>query len=126
VTYPGLERHPQHALMRDQLNHGQGFGGLLTIDLGDRERAYRFMELLQNQHRFGFMAVSLGYAETLMSASASSTSSELDDHALRTAGIGPGLVRMSVGITGALEDRWTALRAALVEVGAVARGAAGA
>ncbi len=119
VTYPGLARHPQHALMRDQLNGGQGFGGLLTIDMGDRDRAYRFMELLQNQHRFGFMAVSLGYAETLMSASASSTSSELDDDALRDAGIGPGLVRMSVGITGALEDRWEALHSALVEVGAV-------
>lgn len=120
VTYPGLRRHPQHALMRRQLNAGQGFGGLLTIDLGDRARAYRFMDLLQNQHRFGFMAVSLGYAETLMSASASSTSSELSDDALAAAGIGPGLVRMSIGITGALEDRWAALAAALRDVGAVA------
>ncbi|MBK9031095.1 MAG: aminotransferase class I/II-fold pyridoxal phosphate-dependent enzyme [Myxococcales bacterium] len=123
VTYPGLPSHPQHALMCQQLNAGQGAGGLLTIDLGTRDRAYRFMELLQNQHRFGFMAVSLGYAETLMSASASSTSSELTDDALATAGIGPGLVRMSVGITGALEARWAALHAALLEVGAIAAGA---
>ncbi len=120
VTYPGLPAHPQHALMKRQLNPGQGFGGLCTIDLGSRERANRFMDLLQNQHRFGFMAVSLGYAETLMSASASSTSSELTDEALAAAGIGPGLVRMSIGITGDLEDRWAALHAALREVGAVA------
>ena len=120
VTYPGLPAHPQHALMRRQLNPGQGFGGLCTIDLGSRERANRFMDLLQNQHRFGFMAVSLGYAETLMSASASSTSSELTDEALAAAGIGPGLVRMSIGITGDLEDRWAALHAALRAVGAVA------
>ncbi len=119
VTYPGLPRHPQHELMKRQLNPGYGFGGLLTIDLGARARAYRFMELLQNQHRFGFMAVSLGYAETLMSASASSTSSELSDEALRQAGIGPGLVRVSVGLTGTLEDRWTALHSALAEVGAI-------
>lgn len=121
VTYPGLERHPQHALMQRQLNPGQGFGGLLTIDLGERERAYRLMDLLQNRHRFGFLAVSLGYAETLMSASASSTSSELSDDELRRAGIGPGLVRMSIGFTGDIEDRWRALREALVEVGALAK-----
>ena len=119
VGYPGLPTHPQHALLRAQLNPGYGFGGLLTIDLGTAERASRCMEILQNRHRFGFMAVSLGYAETLMSCSATSTSSELDDAALRAAGISPGLVRVSVGYTGALEDRWTQLRAALVEVGAV-------
>lgn len=118
VLYPGLPSHPQHALMKRQLNPGQGFGGLFTLDLGTRARAYQFMEVLQNQHRFGFIAVSLGYAETLMSASASSTSSELPDEALAAAGIGPGLVRMSIGITGDLEDRWTALHSALRAVGA--------
>lgn len=120
VTYPGLPSHPQHALLARQLNPGYGFGGLCTIDLGSRERAYRFMDLLQNQHRFGFMAVSLGYAETLMSASASSTSSELSTDAVAAAGIGPGLIRMSIGITGDVEDRWAALHAALRAVGAAA------
>lgn len=119
VRYPGLRSHPQHALLRGQLNPGQGFGGLFTLDLGTRARAHELMEVLQNRHRFGFMAVSLGYAETLMSASASSTSSELPDEALAAAGIGPGLVRMSIGITGDLEDRWRALASALREVGAV-------
>jgi methionine-gamma-lyase len=116
VTYPGLPRHPQHDLMRRQLNPGQGFGGLMTIDLGERARADRLLDDLQRR-QFGFVAVSLGYAETLMSASASSTSSELSDDELRAAGIGPGLVRMSSGITGDLEERWTALRAALRAVG---------
>ena len=52
-----------------------------------------------------------------MSASASSTSSELSDAALAAAGVGPGLVRMSVGITGALEDRWRALGGRLAAAG---------
>ncbi|HTM21364.1 MAG TPA: aminotransferase class V-fold PLP-dependent enzyme [Kofleriaceae bacterium] len=116
VTYPGLPTHPQLRLMAAQLNAGYGFGGLLTLDLGSSARASRFMEILQNQHRFGFMAVSLGYAETLMSCSASSTSSELDDAALAAAGISPGLVRISIGYTGALEDRWQQLQAALAAV----------
>ncbi len=118
VTYPGLVTHPQYGLMRRQLNPGHGFGGLLTIDLGERARADRFLDELQRKHRFGFIAVSLGYAETLMTTSASSTSSELSDDELRAAGIGPGLVRMSVGITGDLEERWAALRAALATVNA--------
>jgi len=122
VQYPGLRTHPQHDLLRRLANPGYGFGGLLTIDLGTRDRAYQCMEILQNEHRFGFMAVSLGYAETLMSCSASSTSSELSDDALRAAGISPGLVRVSVGYTGDLETRWEQLRDAVTKVGAT-RGA---
>ena len=63
------------------------------------------MEHLQNVEDFGYMAVSLGFSDTLMSASASSTSSELDAEALTRAGISPGLVRLSVGYTGDLEAR---------------------
>ncbi len=113
VRYPGLPSHPQHEVMKRMLNPGFGFGGLLTIDFGTAERANRFMETLQNEHSFGFMAVSLGYFETLMSCSGSSTSSELSEEDQRAAGISPGLVRMSVGITGSLEQRWSQLGAAL-------------
>ena len=67
------------------------------------------MGLLQNEHQFGLMAVSLGYSETLMSCSASSTSSEMPEEELEMAGIRPGLVRLSIGYTGALEQRWSAV-----------------
>ena len=75
------------------------------------------MSLLQNKYRFGFMAVSLGYFDTLMSCSGSSTSSELTDEDKSAAHISPGLVRMSVGYTGTLEQRWRQLKSALDEVG---------
>jgi methionine-gamma-lyase len=68
---------------------------------------------LQNKDRFGFMAVSLGYFETLMSCSASTTSSELTTDEQTDAGIRPGLVRMSIGYTGSLEQRWKQLKDAL-------------
>jgi methionine-gamma-lyase len=119
VNYPGLPEHPQHALMESLINKGgpgagggYGFGGLLTIDLGTTELANQFMETLQNEHSFGFMAVSLGYFETLMSCSGSSTSSELSEEDQRAAGISPGLVRMSVGITGSLGQRLEQLESA--------------
>lgn len=117
VVYPGLESHPQHQLFCAQLNKGYGFGGLLTLDLGSLGRANAFMEHLQNRHGFGFMAVSLGYSDTLMSASGASTSSELPEDALEDAGIGAGLVRLSMGYTGTLEQRWDQLEDTLRYVG---------
>ena len=71
VVYPGLADHPDHELLGRLANDGFGFGGILCIDLGDSRRANEFMEILQNKDRFGFMAVSLGYFETLMSCSGS-------------------------------------------------------
>lgn len=117
VTYPGLPAHPDHALLRRLANPEFGAGGILTLDLGAQDRAFEFMELLQNERRFGLMAVSLGYSETLMSCSAASTSSEMPEEELRKAGIAPGLVRMSVGYTGTLEQRWEQLRAVLQKMG---------
>lgn len=106
VTYPGLPSYPQHDLMRRLSNPGgYGFGGLLTLELDSLPRAKRFMEHLQNESGFGLMAVSLGYFDTLMSASAASTSSELTAEELAKAGISSGLVRLSVGLTGSLEQR---------------------
>lgn len=119
VNYPGLPQHPQHALMRTLSNEGFGAGGLFTIDVGTREAADEFMTLLQNKYQFGYMAVSLGYFDTLMSASASSTSSELSDADLRSAGIAPGLVRISIGYTGSLEHRWHQFESALRDIGMV-------
>jgi len=117
VNYPGLSTHPQHDLFRLLSNEGFGAGGLFTLDLGTREAANEFMTLLQNKYRFGYMAVSLGYFDTLMSASASSTSSEMSDEDLRAAGIAPGLVRISIGYTGSLEHRWHQFESALRDVG---------
>jgi methionine-gamma-lyase len=116
VCYPGLPQHPDRALFDELRCPDYGHGGVLTLDMGSEESANRLMSLLQNKYRFGFMAVSLGYFDTLMSCSGSSTSSELSDEDRSQAGISPGLVRMSVGYTGTLEQRWQQLRSALEDV----------
>ena len=120
VIYPGLPGHPDHDLLRRIGNPAYGCGGVLCVDMETTERAYRFMEFLQKHSRFGYMAVSLGYFDTLMSCPGSSTSSELSEEDRRRAGISPGLVRMSIGYTGTLEQRWSQLRRALREVAACA------
>lgn len=113
VIYPGLEEHPDHALFKSMANKGYGYGGLIGVDMETEERANRLMNLLQNHTQFGFIAVSLGYYETLMSCSGSSTSSEMNTEAKELAGISPGLIRMSVGYTGTLEQKWGQLEMAL-------------
>ena len=105
VCYPGLPSHPQHGLLAPMVNSGYGFGGLLTVDCGTTERADRLMGVLQNDERFGFIAVSLGYFDTLMSCSGSTTSSEIPPEDQVRSGLSPGLVRISVGYTDNLDDR---------------------
>jgi methionine-gamma-lyase len=113
VIYPGLPNHPQHELLGRIGNKQFGYGGIFCVDLETAERANQFMDYLQNKERFGYIAVSLGYFDTLMSASASSTSSEMSAADLSRAGISPGLVRVSIGYTGSLEQRWNQLADAL-------------
>ena len=119
VCYPGLPRHPDHELFNELRSSEYGYGGVLTLDVGDEETANVLMSYLQNEQRFGYLAVSLGYFDTLMSCSGSSTSSELSDDDKAAAGISPGLVRMAIGYTGTLEQRWGQLLAALEHAGIV-------
>jgi methionine-gamma-lyase len=105
VGYPGLKSHPQHRLFDEILNQGYGYGGMLTIDCGSRKQAEKFMRILQNDEDFGYIAVSLGYFDTLMSCSGSSTSSEIPPEDQAKMGLQPGLVRLSVGFTGSLQER---------------------
>jgi methionine-gamma-lyase len=119
VRYPGLPDYPEHELFKELYCEEYGFGGIFTIDCGTEEKANALMSCLQNDMRFGYMAVSLGYFETLMSCSGSSTSSELSEDEKADAGISPGLVRVSIGYTGTLEQRWTQLRGALEQCGII-------
>ncbi len=117
VSYPGLRSHPQHSLIKSMVNPGYCSGGMLTIDCGTKEKAEELMSLLQNKERFGLIAVSLGYYDTLMSCSGSSTSSEIPPEDQSKIGISPGLIRMSIGYTGSLEARLEQIERAVRAVG---------
>ncbi|MEU3470392.1 aminotransferase class I/II-fold pyridoxal phosphate-dependent enzyme [Streptomyces sp. NPDC048387] len=99
VHWPWLRTHPSYALARKVLSGG---GGLLSFELhGGREAGRAFVEGV----RLARLALSLGGVETLVTHPASTSHRELDERALAHAGIGPGLVRMSVGIEDP-EDLW--------------------
>ncbi len=116
VIYPGLASHPDNRLTDDMRNEGFGYGGILAIDCGSREKAEHLMEILQNEEKFGLIAVSLGYFDTLISCSGSSTSSEIDIEDQQRMGLSPGLLRIALGYTGCLETRMEQLKRAVKRV----------
>jgi O-succinylhomoserine (thiol)-lyase len=92
VYYPGLTGHPQHALARRQQH---GFGAMLSFDLkGGEDAVFRLVERLK---LYAF-AESLGGVESLIEHPASMSHAAMSPEAQTAAGIGPGLVRVSVGI----------------------------
>jgi cystathionine gamma-synthase/methionine-gamma-lyase len=95
VYYPGLPDHPQHDLAT-KLFSSQGYGGVLSFEIKDADRAaaFRFMDALQ----LCAPATTLGdiYSEVLHPATASHRS--LSEAERARIGITEGLVRLSAGI----------------------------
>lgn len=106
VFYPGLPGHPGHDLARRQQ---QGFGGMLSFELaGGAAAAQAFLGAL----RLFSLAESLGGVESLACHPATMTHVPLGPEGRTRAGIGDGLVRLSVGIE-SLADLQDDLAAAL-------------
>lgn len=91
VFYPGLASHPQHELACRQMN---GFGGMVSVELGTRERVEKVVTGL----RVFTLAESLGGVESLTCHPASMTHASVPPERRATIGIGDGLLRFSVGI----------------------------
>lgn len=120
VHYPGLASHPGHALAaRQQL----GFGAMLSVELdggpgGAEALAVRaFVDGL----RCFTLAESLGGVESLVAHPSTMTHAAMSAEARAAAGIGDGLLRLSVGIEH-VEDLLADLRAALQRAQAAVRG----
>jgi methionine-gamma-lyase len=97
VIYPGLPEFPYHELLRSMLHPEYGFGGMLSIDVGNFEDSSKMMEIMQLEG-VGYLAVSLGYFKTLFSNSGKSTSSEIPEELQKEMGMTEGLIRFSIGL----------------------------
>ncbi len=92
VHYPGLPDHPDHETARRILD---GFGGMLSIELSSGEAgATQFVRAL----RLAKLAPSLGGVETLVSEPRHTSHASLSEADRAGQGIGPGFVRISLGI----------------------------
>ncbi len=91
VYYPGLPDHPQHELAKKQM---RGFGGMISVDFGDVEKAKK---ILKNVKIFT-LGESLGGVESLISHPASMTHASVPKEEREKMGLTDSLVRLSVGI----------------------------
>ena len=91
VMYVGLPTHPQHDLAKRQMS---GFGGMISIELGSRERAAYLLKRV----RLFSLAESLGGVESLISHPATMTHASVTPELRLELGITDGLVRLSCGV----------------------------
>jgi cystathionine beta-lyase/cystathionine gamma-synthase len=108
IYYPGLPSHPQHDLACRQM---KGFGGMISLDLGDVNRARRMVEAT----RIFRLAESLGGVESLIGHPATMTHASVPVAMRNAMGLTDSLVRLSCGIEDAedlMEDLTRALAAA--------------
>ena len=91
VLYPGLASHPQHELAKRQMT---GFGGMISIELGTRERA----DAVLRKVKVFSLAESLGGVESLISNPASMTHASVPADRRAQLGLSDGLVRLSCGV----------------------------
>jgi O-acetylhomoserine (thiol)-lyase len=93
VHHPHLASHPDAALARRL--YPRGCSAILAFELvGGREAGRKFIEALQ---LFSHLA-NIGDAKSLVIHPATTTHFRMDDAALAAAGIGPGTVRLSIGL----------------------------
>jgi methionine-gamma-lyase len=118
VHYPGLPQHPHHQLLKQLMNDGYGFGGMMALDVGDIATANKLMSRMQEE-KVGYLAVSLGYFKTLFSSPGHSTSSEIPIEERQTMGLSEGLVRFSVGLDNDIEQTFDRIKLCLGDAGVI-------
>jgi len=92
VLYPGLKSHPQAALARKQMKGG---GPLVAFDLaGGKKAAFAFVDALKLIR----ISNNLGDAKSLICHPATTTHQRLPADEKKRLAIGPGTLRLSVGI----------------------------
>jgi len=91
VYYPGLPAHPQHDLACRQM---QGFGGMISVELGDLLLAQQVVE----RTRVFALAESLGGVESLIGHPASMTHASVPGKLRQSMGLTLSLIRLSCGV----------------------------
>jgi len=91
VYYVGLPSHPQYELACRQMS---GFGGMISVELGTRERAAHVL----GKVRVFSLAESLGGVESLISQPAGMTHASVPPDRRAMLGLSDGLIRLSCGV----------------------------
>jgi O-acetylhomoserine/O-acetylserine sulfhydrylase len=93
VNYTGLSNNPYHALGKKYLNGG--FGSVFTFDV---KGGYEAAKKVINNLKLVSHLANVGDAKTLAIHSASTTHEQLSSQEQAAAGVGQGMIRVSVGL----------------------------
>ncbi len=110
VHYPGLETHAHRAVAERQMRM---FGGMVSFEVKDEPTAFKVLEGL----RIFALAESLGAVESLAEHPARMTHASMPPSERQRAGVGDGLIRLSIGVEDA-DDLIADLEGALREANA--------
>ena len=94
LRYPGRADHPQAEIARKQMTGG---GSLLAFDLGDRARAFNFLNAL----KIVDISNNLGDAKSMATHPPTTTHRSMTEEQRQEIGLTDGWVRLSVGLEGA-------------------------
>lgn len=109
VNYPGLENSEFYDIAKKELSNG--YGGIITIRTGSKEKAFKFINALQ----IPLNVSNIGDTKTLVIHPSSTISAHSTEEEKKIAGVYDDLVRISVGIEDVqdlIEDFTQALEAA--------------
>lgn len=109
VSYSGLASHPSYELAKKYLPNGQG--AIMTFEVKGGVEAGR--KLIENVKLFSHLA-NVGDSKSLIIHPASTTHQQLEEAEQLSAGVGPGMIRLSIGTESAkdiIADLDQALRA---------------
>ncbi|HEX7096939.1 MAG TPA: PLP-dependent transferase, partial [Acidimicrobiales bacterium] len=94
VLFPGLPESPWHKRLT-RYGGGKGYGSIISFILkGGRDAGARFVDALKLHSH----VANIGDVRSLVIHPASTTHSQLTEEEQRSAGVEPGLVRLSVGL----------------------------
>jgi len=91
VFYPGLESHPNRSVAARQMRM---FGGMVSFEVADEPTALRTLARL----KIFALAESLGAVESLAEHPARMTHASIPAEERKRAGVGDGLIRLSIGV----------------------------
>ncbi len=91
LYYPGDPNHPNHDV---QCKQACGYGAMISLDLGDLDKAKKFISAL----KIFTLAESLGGVESLVDHPAIMTHASLRPEARHALGITDGFIRLSIGV----------------------------
>ena len=92
INHPSLESNEQHQRYKDLFS--KGCGTLLTIDMGSKEGAFKFL----NNSKIATQTANIGDSRTLALHMASTIYSDFNNEQKKFLGITDGLIRVSIGL----------------------------